>query len=130
MIQVVIIGHGSYATGVKGNLEMVAGIPEYMHFLDFALGQEKEELEQNLEELLRRLGEQPVLFCCDLPGATPFQTAAIKAAQNPQKYRVVAGLNAMAFMEMAMGMEEEDTLREIAERAVNTTKEAVMTFPE
>lgn len=86
MIQVVIIGHGSYATGVKGNLEMVAGIPQYMHFLDFALGQEKEELEQNLEELLRRLGEQPVLSCCDLPGATPFQTAAIKAAQNPQGY--------------------------------------------
>ena len=38
MAEIVIIGHGGYAEGVRSNLEMVIGVPESMHFLNFALG--------------------------------------------------------------------------------------------
>lgn len=129
MVQILVVGHGGYATGVKENLEMVCGIPENMHFIDFALGQERETLEENIENVLSRLKEEPVLFCVDLQGATPFQIAAIKTADNLEKYHTVSGLNAMAFMEMSMGTEGM-TLQEIAGQAVKTAKEAVIQFPE
>lgn len=128
MAQIIVVGHGGYADGVRTNLEMVAGVPDYMHFLNFTKEQERAELEENLDGMLAELGGEEVLLCCDLPGATPFQAAAVRTAQNPEKYRTVAGLNQMAYMELAMG--NGGTVEELAKQAAATTKESVMLFPE
>ena len=71
MAEIVIIGHGGYAEGVRSNLEMVIGVPESMHFLNFALGMERSELEAALSTLVEGLEGREILFCVDLPGATP-----------------------------------------------------------
>lgn len=127
MAEIIVIGHGGYAEGIRSNLEMVAGVPENMHFLNFALGQERAELEENLDKMLAALSDKDVVFCCDLPGATPFQVAALRTVANQEKYRTVVGLNNMAYMEMAM--DDSGTAEEIAARAVETTKESVIQFP-
>lgn len=127
MAEIIVIGHGGYPLGIRGNLEMVVGVPENMHFLDFALGQERADLEQNLDALLETLAGKEILFCTDLPGATPFQVAAIRTAANMEQYRTVVGLNNMAFMELAM--DSEGAIAELAQRAVETTKESVALFP-
>ena len=54
MAEIIVIGHGGYADGIRTNLEMVVGVPENMHFLNFALGQERTELEDNLDKMLNR----------------------------------------------------------------------------
>ena len=120
MAEIVIIGHGGYAEGVRSNLEMVIGVPESMHFLNFALGMERSELEAALK------GKE-ILFCVDLPGATPFQLAAIHTAQNPGCCRTVVGLNPMAYMELAM--DTSGTPEDLAKRAMETTKDSVLLFP-
>ena len=127
MAEIIVIGHGGYADGIRTNLEMVVGVPENMHFLNFALGQERTELEDNLDKMLEQMKNEEVLFCCDLPGATPFQVSAIRTAANPEKYQTVVGINQMAYMEMAM--EGTGTAKDLAFRAVETTKESVMQFP-
>lgn len=127
MAEIIVIGHGGYADGIRTNLEMVVGVPDNMHFLDFALGQERSELEENLDSMLSGMQNEEVLFCCDLPGATPFQVAAIRTAEHPGKYRTVVGINNMAYMEMAM--DENSSVEELACRAVETTKESVVQFP-
>lgn len=127
MAEIIVIGHGNYPDGVRTNLEMVVGVPENMHFLNFALGQERADLEANLNSLLETLAGKEILFCTDLPGATPFQVAALKTAENMELYRTVVGLNNMAYMEMAM--DSDYSLAELAERAVETTKESVTMFP-
>ena len=103
------------------------GVPENMHFLNFTKEQDRAELEAHMDELLGRLGEKEVLFCCDLPGATPFQAAALRTAANAEKYRTVAGLNQMAYMELSM--DSSGTAAELAKRAMETTKESVTEFP-
>ena len=85
MAEIVIIGHGGYAEGVRSNLEMVIGVPESMHFLNFALGMERSELEAALSALVEGMEGREILFCVDLPGATPFQLAAIHTAQINDK---------------------------------------------
>ena len=113
MAEIVIIGHGGYAEGVRSNLEMVIGVPESMHFLNFTLGME--------------LDDKEILFCVDLPGATPFQLAAIHTAQNPERCRTVVGLNSMAYMELAMDC--SGTPEDLAKHAMETTKDSVLLFP-
>lgn len=125
MAEIIVIGHGGYSEGVRTNLEMVTGVPENMHFLNFRKDQDRAELEARMDELLGELEEKEVLFCCDLPGATPFQAAAIRTAAN-EKYRTVVGLNQMAYMELAM--DSSGTAAELAKRAVETTKESVTEF--
>lgn len=127
MAEIIVIGHGGYAEGIRSNLEMVVGVPQYMHFLNFALGQERAELEENLDKLIAKLSDKEILFCCDLPGATPFQVAALRTAVNGEKYRTVVGINNMAYMELAM--DGSGTVAEMAAQAVETTKESVIQFP-
>ncbi len=126
MVEIIVIGHGGYGEGVRTNLEMVTGVPENMHFLNFTKDQDRADLEAHMDELLGKLAEKEVLFCCDLPGATPFQAAAIRTAAN-ERYRTVVGLNQMAYMEMAM--DSGKTVAELAKRAVETTRESVTEFP-
>ena len=126
MVEIIVIGHGGYGEGVRTNLEMVTGVPENMHFLNFTKDQDRADLEAHMDELLGELAEKEVLFCCDLPGATPFQAAAIRTAAN-ERYRTVVGLNQMAYMEMAM--DSGKTAAELAKRAVETTRESVTEFP-
>lgn len=127
MADIIVIGHGMYPEGIRTNLEMVIGVPETMHFVNFSLGMERSELEVQLDALLETLGDREVLFCVDLPGATPFQVAALRTAANPEKYRTVVGLNNMAFMEMAM--DGSCSVSELAQRAAQTTKDAILIFP-
>ncbi len=128
MAEIIVIGHGQYPDGIRTNLEMVVGTPEYMHFLNFSLGQERADLEQNLDALLETLADREILFCCDLPGATPFQVAALRTAEHPERRATVVGINNMAFMELAMSA--EGTASQLAQQAVETTRESVVRFPE
>ena len=127
MAEIIIIGHGSYPEGVRTNLEMVIGVPENMHFLNFSLGMERAELESRLDQLLEGFADREVLFCVDLPGATPFQVAALRTAEKPEKYCTVVGLNNMAFMEMAM--DGSGSASELARRGMETTAQSIHIFP-
>lgn len=127
MAEIIIIGHGSYPEGVRSNLEMVIGVPENMHFLNFSLGMERAELESRLDQLLEGFADREVLFCADLPGATPFQVAALRTAAKPERYCTVVGLNNMAFMEMAM--DGSGSASELARRGMETTAQSIQIFP-
>lgn len=127
MVEIVVVGHGTYPQGIRTNLEMVAGVPENMHFVDFTPDMSREDLEQNLDTLLETLAGKPVLFCVDLPGATPFQVCALRTAAAPDSRRTVVGVNNMAYMEMAMDAPED--VAQLAQRCVDTTRESLVLFP-
>ncbi len=128
-MNVIVMGHGGYAEGVKNNLSMITGVPDYMYFVDLNKEDDLSDLDNKVRELLEKIGDKQVLFACDLVGASPFRIAAMLTAENTEKYCTVAGLNTMALMELAMSSEEEEA-KKSAERAVKTTKESVERFPE
>lgn len=127
MAEIIVIGHGGYADGVRTNIQMIAGVPDNMHFIDFRPEQDREDLEKKLDCMLEQLGNSEVLFCCDLSGATPFQISAMRTAMCAERYCTVAGLNSMAYLEIAL--DSSGSVFEIAERAVETTKNSVLLFP-
>ncbi len=130
MKRVIVMGHGGYAEGVKRNIEMIVGIPEHMYFLDLTKENDLAALENKVNLLLDGFSDDEVLFACDLMGASPFQVAAMQSANHPGKYYTVAGLNTMAFLELSMNLENQLSIEEFANLAVETTKAAVARFPE
>lgn len=127
MVEIIVVGHGTYPQGIRTNLEMVVGVPENMHFVNFTPDMSREDLEQNLDALLETLAGKPVLFCVDLPGATPFQVCALRTAAEAESRRAVVGINNMAYMEMAMDALEDVDL--LAKRSLDTTRESLVSFP-
>ena len=97
MKRLIVMGHGGYAEGVRQNLEMIAGVPDGMHFIDLNKEDDLAALEAKVKELLGTFPEDEVLFACDLLGASPFRVAAMESAGKPGKYLTVSGLNTMSW---------------------------------
>lgn len=124
MKQLIVMGHGGYAQGIKSNLGMLIGEPENMHFLDLGVEDDFSTFQSRFDELMQRFEEEELFFACDLLGASPFRVAAMHCAMHPTRCAVVAGLNAMAFIEL--GMNSDGPLYELAKKAVDTTKDSVV----
>jgi PTS system N-acetylgalactosamine-specific IIA component len=124
------MGHGGYAEGLKQNLDMIAGVPETMYFIDLTKEDDLSGFQAKVDHLLQDFSEDEVLFACDLLGASPFRVAAEICVNHPGRYYTVAGLNTMALLELTMLEGNDLTIEELANRAVNTTKSAVAKFPE
>lgn len=131
MKRIIVMGHGGYAEGVRQNIEMIAGLPERMYFVDLTKEDDLAALENKVGNLLESFpAEDEVLFACDLLGASPFRIAAMRCAEHPGKYYAAAGLNTMAFLEISMNLENDMSAEELADLAVDTAKAAVSRFPE
>lgn len=128
MKQIIVMGHGGYAAGVRGNLEMIAGKADHMHFLDLMKDDDFASLEEKVDQLIEELQEKEILFACDLLGASPFRVAAMRCAYHPEKYMTVTGLNTMAYIELSM--DSDLSLEKLADRAIETTRQSVGRYPE
>lgn len=128
MGQVIVMGHGGYAKGVHENLKMIVGAPDHMHFIDLAPEEDLADFQTKVDAVLSGILEEEILFACDLMGASPFRVAALYSAEHTDRVVTVSGLNAMAYMELSMNAELP--VHELANRAIETTKQSVGKFPE
>lgn len=126
MTQVVVTGHGGYASAVKRNLSMLIGQPEGMHFVDFDLQDDLETLKVNLMHVLQETGQDDVLFVCDLAGGSPFREAAFLCT-TCDRYAVVAGINTSAFTEITFN--RQLSARQLAQLAADVTVQSVLVYP-
>ena len=126
MTKVIVMGHGGYATAMKRNLGMLVGELDGFYYVDFNEEDSLEILQGHLDEVLPLVGEDDVLFACDLAGGSPFRTAAVLCTEHPN-WAVVAGVNTSAYSEMSFNLEL--SAMELAELACEVTKETILIFP-
>lgn len=131
MKKIIVMGHGGYAEGIRQNIEMIAGVPECMHFVDLTKEDDINSFKEKLNLVMQAFGsEDEILFVCDLAGASPFRVAAEICILTPGKHYTTAGLNQMAILELSMSGDSELSIRELTDRAVETTRTSVVKFPE
>ncbi len=130
MIRIVVLGHGGYAEGVRLNMEMIAGPCDHMYFMDLTREDDLTSFGEKVKTLVQSFSEDEVLFACDLLGATPFRVAAELCTERIGNYYTVAGLNTMAYLELSMSADCDLSVKELAERAIATTRSSVASFPE
>lgn len=113
--QTIVTGHGKFATGFKGAIELLAGKQDTMTFVDFSESMNELDLGKKLSELVK---DDSVLIFTDLAGGTPYKEAAKIAFNNP-KVKVVAGCNLASLLETAFN--EYETLQDYANDLVKVT---------
>lgn len=112
----IITGHGHFATGMKGAVELLAGAQASFKYVDFAEGMSEEELSRQLQAALTA---DPTLIFTDLVGGTPYKEAA-KLSLSRQNLAVVAGCNLASLLETIFS--NYDSISEYANALVNVTQ--------
>ena len=128
MTNVIIIGHGGYGSAVRRNLDMLIGAPDGYFYVDFDEQDDLAILDRKIAKALAEVGDNDVLFACDLSGGSPFRQAAVLCTEH-KNYAVVAGLNTSAYTEMSFNLEDLSPL-ELAKLGAEVAKETIMYFPE
>jgi PTS system N-acetylgalactosamine-specific IIA component len=121
-IKTIITGHGNFATGLAGAVELLAGNQSNYVFIDFSKEMSEEELGEKLESLV---GKQTTLIFTDLIGGTPFKEAT-KIAFSKDNVRVVTGCNLASLLETIF--RDYKTVDNYADDLVYITKQTVQVY--
>jgi PTS system N-acetylgalactosamine-specific IIA component len=93
MVNILIAGHGRFASGLLSSLELIMGKQEYVCAVDFPQEDTKAELDVKIQAALTRVSpSDEVIAFCDLRGGSPFQSIANIAVADKGVY-VVYGVN-------------------------------------
>lgn len=111
MTQILISGHGHFASGMLSAAQLIIGKSAGIEAVDFVDGPEK--LKKDLIEAVERLSDgSGMIIFTDLLGATPFQTSVVVSHETGIKTMVVGGTNLSMILAAAInkGKVLEETL--------------------
>jgi PTS system N-acetylgalactosamine-specific IIA component len=123
-VKVIVSGHGTFATGLKGALHLLAKIPEDWEFVNFSEGMSDTQLKEQFEKLLPD-DDQQVLFFTDLAGGTPYKVAATLVYSN-SNYQLVTGCNLGSLLENIFN--DTSSAEELAKNIVEVSKAGTQHF--
>ena len=112
---IIVTGHGNFASGIESTMKLIMGEQEKTVFIDFKEGMTNIELSENIEKIVKEIGEKGVLIFTGILGGTPFNEAAMISTKY-DNIHVFAGLNmAMLFEAIDCREDEIDTDRILEE---------------
>lgn len=124
MVGCIITGHGTFAEGMLGAFEMIAGQQDALVAVPFhedEAGEFPDKLAAAIDGLLAK-GE--VVVFTDLMGGTPFNQSMMQAAQK-DGIQVVSGTNLPMLLEAVMSREESTTAQDLCKVAVEAGQTGV-----
>ena len=125
MVGCILTGHGTFAEGVGGALEMVGGPQESFRSVSF----HEDEAATFGDKLAAAISEMSatcdgVIVFCDLMGGTPFNQAMMAAAATPG-VEVVTGTTLPMLLETLSTRMPDSTVDELVECALAAGKMGV-----
>lgn len=122
----IITGHGSYASGIKSTVDLIAGSNHNIAYVDFLMEDTSDDLKNKLKLEIETQAEVGTVFVCDLIGGTPFKMAA-ELALETNHLEVIAGCNIGAVVEGLIKMPHMAP-SELADYMQEATVRSVMKF--
>lgn len=122
---IIISGHGEYASGIKSNLNFIAGEIEDLYAVDFLIEDTEDTLRAKFEAIINKT-EANYVFVCDILGGTPFRCAA-ELSQQMSGIEVICGISSAALME-ALFLKDSMTISELAQSLVEKSHESCVRF--
>lgn len=128
MIGLIVTGHGHFASGLTSSLKLIAGEPKNYAAVDFEETDSTEDLAKKLTDAMDSLKEcEEIIVLSDLAGGSPLKTA-VEIGYPRQNVEVIAGTNLGMLVEINLTRTFAESVKDLAESAVNVGKEQVMRF--
>ncbi len=127
MIGIIVTGHGHFATGITTSVDLIAGPQKQYVAVDFD-GEGTEKLEKDLKYAVETLSDcNGIIVFADLAGGSPFKTAAIVTAGNPN-VKVIGGAHLPMLCEIVMARTFIDDLDTLVSTALNVGRDSIQLF--
>lgn len=127
MIDLIVTGHGNFASGMLSAIKLIAGEKENVHGVDFPESDSTADLKEKLLNAINS-AKGEVLIAADLAGGSPYNTSVTLMAEcKDKKIKVFSGTN-LALLLSVLFADEESTLEEVAETVLEEGKDAVSEF--
>ena len=125
-IAIIIATHGVAAEQLLKTTEMLIGEQDNVAYIDFVPGENAETIMAKYQEKLSTTlsGCDEVLFLVDTWGGSPFN-AASRVADGKSNMEVVTGVNVPMLVETFMARDDEPSLQELTEIALETGRGGV-----
>ena len=130
MVDIIIAGHGRFASGIKSGVQMIFGSVDALDTVEFLPEETKTDLDAKMAEAIERHADAAgILVFCDLLQGSPFQSA-VACAQEDSRIRVVYGTNpAMVIECLTMAMANDNADPDVlAGKAVETGRKLIGVF--
>ena len=128
MLGIIVTGHGHFATGLTSSLDLIAGPQKEYVAVDFEQSDSTDDLEKKLRTAFETLKDSNgIIVFADLPGGSPFKTAAI-IAREYQNVHVLGGTNLPMLCEISMARTMIEDVDSLVGMALNTGKDQVVEF--
>ena len=129
MIGLIISGHGNFASGFHTSLNLIAGEPNNVEFVDFESTDTIETLKEKYYNSLKKLNEcDAILALSDLAGGSPFKTLVEIKTEIEKPMEVIAGTNLAMLLEISMTKDIMDNLSDLTQSAIEVGKNGVVKF--
>lgn len=129
MIGIIISGHGNFATGLRSSLNLIAGNPGNVEYVDFLETDSTETLKQKYINSLHNLSNcNSILALSDLTGGSPFKTLVELKTEIETPLEVIGGTNLAMILEISMAKDFIDDLSILAGTALETGKNGIVKF--
>lgn len=122
-MKILITSHGSLCTGMLESYEMLAGKALGITALPLTpddTGQYQVALATFIDSTREQL-----LILCDIPGGTPYNESYRAFLENPDKLRIVSGLNLPMLLTAGLALNQNYKLDELAELAAKAANESI-----
>ena len=129
MIGIIISGHGNFATALHSSLNLIAGNPDNMEYVDFVENDSTETLKQKYINSFKNLSNcDSILALTDLTGGSPFKTLVELKTEIETPLEVIGGTNLAMILEVSMAKDFIDNLSELTETALEVGKNGIVKF--
>lgn len=129
MIGIIISGHGNFATGLRSSLNLIAGNPANVEYIDFVESDSTETLKAKYMNSLKTLNNcDSILALADLTGGSPFKTLVELKTEIEKPLEVIGGTNLAMILEISMAKDFIDDLSVLTGTALEAGKNGIVKF--
>lgn len=127
--QLLVIGHGTLPADMVRAAEMIYGPTEGVSFICLPADQDLDAYRKAITQKIEACGKTGLLVVADIKGGTPFLTAS-RAMRDfwDSQVELVTGLNLPMLIEAFSSLDDDISVRELAEIAVEAGTLAITDF--
>ncbi len=128
MIGVILTGHGSFASGLTSNMELIVGPQENYTAIDFKDAGSVDLLDRKLSQAVEDLAAcSGILIFTDLLNGTPFNLS-VRLTMSDPRIRLVHGVNAAMLIDACTSRADEEDVDRLAQAAIELGRDQIGIF--
>lgn len=128
MIGVILTGHGSFASGLTSNMELIVGPQENYTAINFKDAGSVDLLDRKLSQAVEDLAAcSGILIFTDLLNGTPFNLS-VRLTMSDPRIRLVHGVNAAMLIDACTSRADEEDVDRLAQAAIELGRDQIGIF--